>query len=296
MKHYLENSQPFMAAIAKALEHDPASLQHWFCLYLPVSTQVWASGMAMPSEAILGLLNRQATAVEGSLVLCEDQDIVMIVRGLDKPALLRLGRLVTELAMGCPRDSVALCVYDLCQEARMARQLFLSKAGLAEPDPSKLLCQSENPFSLEQATDDVFKDSCSQRAVRTPLHVLLVEDDPLTRRVAASLMKDDYVLRTAADAEEALAEYMVDAPDLVFLDINLPGANGFSLLEHLKKADPEAYVVMFSGQDSLDNIVTSLVCGAKGFVTKPFRRERLRHYLTGREALQVRERGVVFPQ
>lgn len=112
-----------------------------------------------------------------------------------------------------------------------------------------------------------------------PLHVMLVEDDPLTRRLVTGAFKENYALITAESAEEAVANYLLHAPDIVFLDIGLPDASGLQVLQSIMDSDPEAYVVMFSGNSYLDNVTTALGIGASGFVGKPFKKEKMRHYI-----------------
>lgn len=103
--------------------------------------------------------------------------------------------------------------------------------------------------------------------------VLLIEDDPVTRWMVRLALKGSCVLSTAPDAGKAISAYHACQPDLVLLDIGLPGRDGKDLLSHLMRMDPGAYVVMFSSQDTAENLVETVQKGAKGFITKPFHRE-----------------------
>lgn len=59
-------------------------------------------------------------------------------------------------------------------------------------------------------------------------------------------------------------------PDLIFLDIELPDMNGIEILKKIKETHPKIIVIMVSGQSTISNVKESLVCGAAGFIVKPF--------------------------
>lgn len=104
--------------------------------------------------------------------------------------------------------------------------------------------------------------------------ILVVEDDRFTATYASNTLKDfDVVL--ARSGEEAMLSYIEHAPDIVFLDIHLPGMNGHQTLQGIKAADPDAFVVMLSVDAVMDNVEQSDHNGAASFLKKPFSQERL---------------------
>ena len=109
--------------------------------------------------------------------------------------------------------------------------------------------------------------------------VLLVEDDPVTRWLVRNALKENCDLATAPTANKAFSMYSSYQPDIVFLDVNLPDKNGYEVLNWVMRNDPGANVVMFSSQDSMDNITQALECGARGFIGKPFVKEQLLGYV-----------------
>lgn len=135
-------------------------------------------------------------------------------------------------------------------------------------------------FGEIASVQHVFADAKKLRKARQPEYVLVVEDDTLTSRVVSNAFKDRYVLVNARDAKEAVAQYLTCAPDIVFLDIGLPDASGFDVLRQIMACDKDAYVVMFSSNNSAENIARALNEGAAGFVAKPFKKEYLRDYIT----------------
>ncbi len=80
-------------------------------------------------------------------------------------------------------------------------------------------------------------------------------------------------------ATYALDKYTNIAPDILFLDINLPDVTGHELLEKILILDPDAYVIMLSGNCDRDNITQAISKGAKGFIAKPFTKDKLFQYI-----------------
>ncbi|MFZ4125340.1 MAG: response regulator [Rickettsiales bacterium] len=213
------------------------------------------------------------------LVVCADYDMLLISRDHDTAGLQAIAKQLAQHT----EQTYELHAYCLPDHWRELHMLLQAKSHGAAHQP--LLTQEVAAIPTEQFGDiaslsDVFAEACKRRKARSPLHILLVEDDPLTRRIAASVFKEDYALITAKDAEDAIGCYFAYAPDIVFLDINLPDADGFNVLRHIIANDPESYVVMFSGNSYLDNITRAFSQGAQGFIAKPFNRNKMHHYVT----------------
>lgn len=138
-----------------------------------------------------------------------------------------------------------------------------------------------HPFGETQSLQAVFHEAVQHRKVRHPTHVMVVEDDTITRRLLTGAFKESFAMLPACDAEEAVTEYMLHAPDIVFLDIGLPNIDGFAVLEHMIAVDPEAFVVMVSSHDDPEIVDRAFAAGAKGFVPKPFQKDVLRRFILG---------------
>lgn len=101
-------------------------------------------------------------------------------------------------------------------------------------------------------------------------HILIVDDDALLRRSTAfNLEKSGYHASTAASAEDALAKAQADPPDLVLLDIGLPGMDGLDALRRLKQKLDIPVIFVTARRRELDEVV-GLELGADDYVTKPF--------------------------
>ncbi len=101
-------------------------------------------------------------------------------------------------------------------------------------------------------------------------HILLVDDDALLRRsLAFNLEQAGYRVSTAASAEDALALAQRDRPDLVLLDIGLPGMDGLDALRHLDAQVGVPVIFLTARRRELDEVL-GLELGADDYISKPF--------------------------
>lgn len=101
-------------------------------------------------------------------------------------------------------------------------------------------------------------------------HILLVDDDQLMRRSLALILEQaGYHTSTAANAEDALAAARVDHPDLVLLDIGLPGMDGLEAVQIFRKQLGIPVIFLTARRRNLDEIL-GLELGADDYITKPF--------------------------
>ncbi len=120
----------------------------------------------------------------------------------------------------------------------------------------------------------------ARRSTRAQPLVLVVEDDPSTALLLETLLSSFVTVVVAHNAHEAAQLYPRHVPDLVFMDIGLPDVNGLGLLEQLKKADAAAHVVMLTANATHANLAAATQAGAKGFLAKPFTRDKLQQALS----------------
>lgn len=103
-----------------------------------------------------------------------------------------------------------------------------------------------------------------------PADILLVDDDALLRRsLAFNLEQAGYRVSTAASAEDALALAQRDLPDLVLLDIGLPGMDGLEALRHFQERLGLPVIFLTARRRELDEVL-GLELGADDYITKPF--------------------------
>jgi two-component system, OmpR family, copper resistance phosphate regulon response regulator CusR len=103
------------------------------------------------------------------------------------------------------------------------------------------------------------------------MKLLLVEDDPkAARSLQQGLREEGFVVDHAEDGHTGLEHAVSGGCDLVILDVSLPGMNGWTLLEQLRKGGHQTPVIMLTARDALDDRVKGLSLGADDYVVKPF--------------------------
>ena len=106
--------------------------------------------------------------------------------------------------------------------------------------------------------------------------VLIVEDNKETQRLISNLLKDNkYKTYLVSDGNEVINKFNQCKPDIVLLDIALPGLDGISILKQLKEINEDIIVIMISGLSGVRNVVTSIKLGAYDYLKKPFDTEEL---------------------
>jgi two-component system nitrogen regulation response regulator NtrX len=119
----------------------------------------------------------------------------------------------------------------------------------------------------------------------TARRILIVDDEQGIRAALGQLLEfEGYEVRAVGNAVDALAEYQKQRPDLVFLDVKMPGIDGVEALKKLKDLDPSAIVVMISGHATIQTAVEATQLGAYDILEKPLDTDRI--LVTLRNALQ----------
>jgi DNA-binding response OmpR family regulator len=101
--------------------------------------------------------------------------------------------------------------------------------------------------------------------------VFIIEDDSaLLRGLRDNFEAQDYHVRSARDGREGLSAVLACPPDLLFLDIMLPGMNGFEICEAVRAKRLEMPIIMLTAKGQEEDIIRGLQLGADDYVTKPF--------------------------
>src|SRR5258706_1813683 len=108
------------------------------------------------------------------------------------------------------------------------------------------------------------------------MRVLLVEDsERLLRSVSRGLKKSGYAVDAISDGKEALWLAESNDYDVIVLDIMLPGLDGLTILERLRKAKRTTHVLLLTARDTIEDRVRGLQMGADDYLVKPFAFEEL---------------------
>jgi two-component system, chemotaxis family, chemotaxis protein CheY len=111
------------------------------------------------------------------------------------------------------------------------------------------------------------------------MKILLVDDSTLARSTLKRILQPEHICLEARGGREALDLYAQEHPELVILDLVMPGMTGFEVLAALRQIDPEARVVIGSADMQSYTRQEALKLGATGYLVKPFNAEDVRRLL-----------------
>ncbi len=125
------------------------------------------------------------------------------------------------------------------------------------------------------------------------IRVILVDDNDMTRALLRGVLSSAAyeVVGEAVDGEQGLDLALQLKPDLVCLDIQMPKADGLSVLKRLKAGLPTTTVVMVTASTDRDTVHTAIAAGAEGYVVKPFNSARVLEAVAAALAKRRGKRG-----
>lgn len=268
-----------LAAVLEALKAEPKSAR---CIFFKLDPNQLDGGF---KETFFELAQRHFAAVDAQIYLCGDGDIFILAPAIPakegKEFILNIGgylkRPVDDSWVGF--YEVSLQVHSLLATV----QQKLDRLHKIEEEKRKWLEQQQHERKrqaiLNGGAQSKAEDIKHRRKSRTKPELMIIEDDTFSRRLVENVVQKHYKLTGLGEATYALDTYARIAPDLLFLDINLPDVSGHELLEKILILDPDAHVIMLSGNSDRENITHAMSKGAKGFVAKPFTREKLFQYI-----------------
>ena len=125
-----------------------------------------------------------------------------------------------------------------------------------------------------------------------PARILIVDNDPRNRKLLEAMLRPEgYVTRSISSAEDALESIALEAPDLIVLDVMMPGIDGYELTSNLKANGATSHIpiIMITAQSDRAARLAGLDAGAEEFLTKPVERSEL--WLRVRNLLRLKSFG-----
>lgn len=210
----------------------------------------------------------------------EDQHLFILTHELTLPTLKVTAAEILDGLSAFLTLRPSIHIYDLEKEwtpfARLAvdKQQAEQKAT-AKPAAKPVNFMEQMKQIVQRLGPNAFKAALEKRAKRKDKLILLVEDEAFSRTLVQRALEKECQLMAVGDSRAAMEKYFLHAPDLVFLDINLPDVKGDEMLRYIKQLDPDSTVVMLSADKTEGMIKKAMQAGAKGYVVKPFNKEKL---------------------
>jgi CheY-like chemotaxis protein len=271
-------------ALIEQLEELDKKNPTYRCLYLRCSLlqddqEKWLPGFLHQTEEIL-------IGEPCQSYLCHDGDVFIIARSLTQKMSIKLVELLAQKSQIAPPPQGIMALFEigidknylqsLCQKKIIQKE---EKERNSEAQVKQKTAALEREKILKEVDQALLSTLGQRRAERDKAEIMVVEDDPFTQRLINNAIGSKYTVTITGDGQGALLNYIAKAPDIIFLDIGLPDIDGLKILDRLFKIDPEAHVIMFSGNGSKENIMRAVNLGARGFVGKPFTKEKLFQYI-----------------
>ncbi len=113
------------------------------------------------------------------------------------------------------------------------------------------------------------------RATREKSEILVVEDQLFSRKILQEVLQSAHVVHLAATAKEGLRLFLENAPDIALLDIELTDESGHTLAHFIKTLDPNVFVVMVTGNNSVEDVNMAKANKVDGFIVKPYNKAKI---------------------
>lgn len=264
MDHAEKELNDFIASVAL----NPKKWDSWLCLHIEDAA---FKDMRENEEQLMSAevtLDSLLQDLEGTVYFCGSEDLYVISNDLARSDLVNLGHQLRSHLGG--RSHKKMKIYDMGREGL---EFIHSLCGQGQ------FFKVTSHNVIPQIPAQIIAAVAAQSAEGAMPRVLLIEDDPSTRWLVRTALKDNCLLATAGGVQDGIKRIQEYNPHVVFLDINLPDGSGFKVLDWITRENPETIAVMFSGNASADNMTKALEIGAYGFISKPFRKEELLEYL-----------------
>jgi CheY-like chemotaxis protein len=144
---------------------------------------------------------------------------------------------------------------------------------VTEAPTSPLNARQELSFTKTEL--ELLRPRLAGRKSRQDTQVLVVEDQDFSRKLLTSLLQKGVTCSTAATAAEAIRVYAELAPDVVFLDIELPDATGHQLAKLFRKYDPEVILIMVTANSYVGDVEKAKANQVQGFIAKPYTKKKV---------------------
>ncbi len=282
MKLISENSERIILNNLELLSKEPFG---WRAVHIKNNSH--SENQRDNSRKIIEHLVKLFSDFEAEIYVFSDYDIICFYRGMiiskiSDNIISIIRNTNPEISIN---DTAKLCnFYDIEKNSTIIKSIVNRKIQINELEKKSKELNSKDLENNEvllpnEFDENLLKTLQERRKKSQQLKILLVEDDAFSRRLVKNILQKEYEVIEAENAKDAYFKYINYAPHIVFMDINLPDCSGMNLLDNFNAIDENSFIVMLSGNAFKENIVNSVQKGAKGFVAKPFPKDKIFGYL-----------------
>lgn len=216
----------------------------------------------------------------GGLYFFRNGDFVVTWKGLQRSSLEELcARLYERYAPNAPEKLHSYFdLYAQGEELRLLCKQYIAvdhTAAALMPAAEPSTAASSQSLQITERQTLQFRRAKTTRASRPHPEILVVEDQAFSARLLLNMLGRTYRVNHAANAGEALELYSLHAPDIAFLDIELPDMNGHALAQALRILDPQAHLVMVTANNYAPDVLRAKENQVKGFIVKPYNKQKI---------------------
>ncbi len=242
------NRQEFLACLPQI----KPNLPEWQFVEIRL---VQGSGDEPTGVEAAGMVQELFQHKEGKIYICNNFEILMLIRWGANTSVQEVPR---QIEQRMPPGTCEVFVHEASIEGIMKVEMIIRQTGKKKSD---------------------IPEFAQIRADRKENVVLVADDDMymrmLVKKGLSGLADQAHEVVNGSEVMDAYKRYI---PNILFLDIHMPGRNGQEVLADILAVDPAAYVIMLSSDSSVENVEFTVKKGAKGFLAKPFSKDRLLEY------------------
>lgn len=272
-------------ALTEFVEQIRAHPQQWRALHFHFSALQPENRQGRQLQTVGNILQAELGYCSGASFFCHDGDLIVIY---EHATATSIETMITDLRFLFAEDPLASAAYVSGQADGFYTVHDLSFAF----DPFFYLCLHKLAMAKQAQAEakptteheplppvSVFNQMVKLRNERKQLQTLVVEDSYFSRQMIRQALLPKHEVLLAKDGWEGLAQYMNHAPNITFLDIDMPHMNGHEVLTKITSFDPHPFIIMLTASNLSNDIKQAVAHGAKGYIVKPFTVGKLTAYI-----------------
>jgi len=241
--------------LLKFLVQAKQSLKEWLFVEIRLMEGYNSSFTINDAAKLLYTLYKER---EGKVYICNNHEILMLLRESGKHVVSHVTKTIKEYF---PEGSCEVEVYEPTPEGMRKLELKFTSRKKEDLDRGEPI-----PFA-------------GIRNLRQENVILVADDDMYIRSLVRTSINGKASVHEVSAGDEVLSSYKRLVPDVLFLDLHLPNKDGVGVLQEIMAIDPKAYVIILSSDIEREKVSLTLQKGAKGFLAKPFVKEKLQKYV-----------------